>query len=57
MYLQKVCGYKHPKSKFTLTEIYSYNKEISKYDIFILSYYFFDNPKRFDPYTFFSNEN
>ena len=48
MYLQKVCGYKHPKSKFTLAEIMSYNKEISKYDIFILSFYFFDNPESFD---------
>ena len=48
MYLQKVCGYKHPKSKFTLAEILSYNKEISKYDIFILSFYFFDNPESFD---------
>ena len=57
MYLQKVCGYKHPKSKFTLAEIYSYNKEISKYDIFILSYYVFDNPESFDPVLIFLNEN
>ena len=45
------------QARFTLEEMYSFNKEISKYDIFIPSYYVFDYPESFDPVLIILNEN